>query len=333
MSDELLPDPELGADAGHQTSPPLALSDIDLQTLLPGFVLGTLAPNEMLAVEVYLQDHPEWQARSVALAETITSLAHAAPRAPLPAQGREQLLQRARADTPLLETRRAVQPTGRLRPLAAAAPPPSPPVRGMRPIPAVQPQSERARLGWFGIFWRAVGVTGALAAIALLAAIGWRLQQTVSQLTAQMQTLQTELAQVQQVNNQLQQESLTRQTQLEQQINHWGIIAAADQVISLAGQAEMPNAQGKFYRRGNAAVLVLSGLPQLADGETYQLWLLPTLDHSIPSEVFLATNNEAELLSVALDPAISDLVGVGVSIEPAGGSQTPTTVVLLGSAP
>ncbi len=333
MSAEQLPAAGRGSDAERQPLPPRSISDSELQDLLPGFVLGALSADEMVAVEAYLQAHPEWHARWAALVETATSLAHAAPRAPLPDRVREQLLQRARADTPLIETRRAAQPASRLRPLAPAAPPAGSTVRGMRRIPAAQPKPESARPGWFGIFLRTVGVAGALVAIALFAVISWRLQQTVSQLTPQVQTLQADLARVQQENSQFQQESLALRAQLERQASHWGVIAAADQVIPLAGQAEVPTAQGAFYRRGNEARLLLSGLPPLAEGETYQLWLLPSLDLSIPSEVFQVTNQEAELLSVPLDPAIGDLVGVGVSIEPAGGSQTPTTVLLLGSAP
>lgn len=309
------------------------LSDIDLQTLLPGFVLDALSPDEMSEVEAYLQAHPEWYARAAALMETVTSLAHAAPRAPLPERVREQLLPRIRSDIPLIETRSPKAAASRLRPLAAAAAPTDSRVRGMRRIPAAQPKPQPAARSWFGIFWRAVGIAGALAAIALLAVISWRLQQTVAQLTPQVQALQTELTQAQQSNNELQQTASTLQTQLDQQTDQWQFIATADQIIPLAGQTGTPNARGAFYRRGNEALLLLSGLAPLAEGETYQLWLLSSLEQSIPSDLFQVTNPEFEVLAIPLDPAVGELVGIGVSIEPAGGSQTPTTVILLGSAP
>jgi anti-sigma-K factor RskA len=183
---------------------------------------------------------------------------------------------------------------------------------------------------WFSFFLRSLATTGAIAAIAFLAVISWQLRNQVSQLSAQLTTVQGQLAQLQTENAQLQQVNVELQQQLRNQDAQWEVIANPHQVIALASTPDAPSASGAFFLRDNEGVLILHGLPPLAEDQTYQLWILPPEGPSIPADLLAIDDTQAARLAVNIPPEQSDLVGIGVSREPAGGSQTPTTIVLLG---
>jgi anti-sigma-K factor RskA len=183
---------------------------------------------------------------------------------------------------------------------------------------------------WFSFFLRSLATTGAIAAIAFLAVISWQLRNQVNQLSAQLTTVQGQLAQLQTENAQLQQINVELQQQLQNQNAQWEVIANPHQVIALASTPDAPSASGAFFLRDNEGVLILHGLPPLAEDQTYQLWILPPEGPSIPADLLAIEDTQAARLAVNIPPEQSDFVGIGVSREPAGGSQTPTTIVLLG---
>lgn len=339
MSDDQAPE----ASEEQPTPRGRSLTEPEMQELLPGYVFGVLEADEMLAVDAYLQEHPEWQERLHSLEMTAASLAHVAPRAPLPARDKERLLERARAEQSG-EQVMAGLPVGQPRPAAptgaagrrgarlGAAPRMArsgPALRGLRPIPPVQPQPVPAGAGWFGVFWRTVAAAGAVAAILLLALLAWQLRSSVAQLAQRVSDLESQLALVQADKDRLQATNLALQQQLQEQARQLAVLTDPQQIITLAGTGEAPAANGAFFRRGNDALLILRGLPLLPPEQSYQLWLLPPAGAPLPADLISVTGPTAQTISVTIPPALSDLTGVGVSIEPAGGSQTPTTVVLL----
>ena len=75
----------------------------------------------------------------------------------------------------------------------------------------------------------------------------------------------------------------------------------------------------------NIATLIVWNMPQLQENQTYQIWLIdpqgdrtsagifrPDLGQSFTTASIMSTNN------------LSDFVGIGVTVEPAGGSDRPT---------
>jgi anti-sigma-K factor RskA len=75
----------------------------------------------------------------------------------------------------------------------------------------------------------------------------------------------------------------------------------------------------------NNAVLILRGLPSITDDQTYQIWLIapneertnagllrPQIDQPFISEAIYATQD------------LANFVGIGMTVEPAGGSDHPT---------
>lgn len=74
------------------------LSDEELQELLTGYALGALEADEMVAVDDYLQHHPELDPVVQRLADASTAFAYGVPQMAPPTRAKEQLMARVQAD-------------------------------------------------------------------------------------------------------------------------------------------------------------------------------------------------------------------------------------------
>ena len=72
------------------------------------------------------------------------------------------------------------------------------------------------------------------------------------------------------------------------------------------------------------AAIVTEDMPAPPEGKVYQLWLQTPSEDMVPAGVMPAGGSTA-----LLDGNADDAIGVGVSLEPAGGSPQPTEVVAL----
>ena len=78
-------------------------------------------------------------------------------------------------------------------------------------------------------------------------------------------------------------------------------------------------------REYNNAVLILRGLPAIPENQTYQVWLIaPNGDRT--SAGLVRPQTDIPFISQPLSSAqdLANFVGVGMTIEPAGGSDHPT---------
>lgn len=75
----------------------------------------------------------------------------------------------------------------------------------------------------------------------------------------------------------------------------------------------------------NNAVLILRGLPAIPDDQTYQVWLIAP-DGTRTSAGLLRPQPDLPFVSAPLSSTqdLVNFVGVGMTIEPAGGSDSPT---------
>ena len=75
----------------------------------------------------------------------------------------------------------------------------------------------------------------------------------------------------------------------------------------------------------NTAVLVVQNLPALEAGKTYQVWLIDAKGDRTSGGLFVPTEQQ-EYTTAAIQAAvpIGKFVGVGVTVEPWGGSDQPT---------
>jgi anti-sigma-K factor RskA len=75
----------------------------------------------------------------------------------------------------------------------------------------------------------------------------------------------------------------------------------------------------------NTVALVMWHLPQLSEDKTYQAWLIEPDGHRVSAGVFRPHENTSYTTQpVYTKQDLANFVGVGVTVEPAGGSDQPT---------
>ena len=73
------------------------------------------------------------------------------------------------------------------------------------------------------------------------------------------------------------------------------------------------------------AVLILQDLPALTADLVYQMWLIEPNGGRVSAGLFLPENGQAYTTQIISSPEmLSDFSGIGVTVEPAGGSEQPT---------
>jgi anti-sigma-K factor RskA len=110
---------------------------------------------------------------------------------------------------------------------------------------------------------------------------------------------------------------------VRQQSDRLADILAAPDARTVTGTAEGgAKATVVVSRTENSAVFLASGLPELPSGKTYQLWFD---DGGTMRPAGLVRHDGASVMQGAVD----DAQGMGVTVEPAGGSPQPTTTPLM----
>ena len=97
-------------------------------------------------------------------------------------------------------------------------------------------------------------------------------------------------------------------------------------VILLGGQAIAPTAKAKIYWNKTSQIVFVdaAGLPDPPAGMEYQIWslkLTPTLVPTSLGTLAEFKTNDSKIFAVASTAAAE---GFGITLEPTGGSPTPT---------
>jgi anti-sigma-K factor RskA len=97
-------------------------------------------------------------------------------------------------------------------------------------------------------------------------------------------------------------------------------------VIALGGQAAAPKAFAKIYWNKETEVVYVdaSGLPEPPEGKVYQIWSLKLLPQLTPTSIGLLDkfgDNTTKMFAVN---STGDAEAFGITLEPAGGSKSPT---------
>lgn len=102
---------------------------------------------------------------------------------------------------------------------------------------------------------------------------------------------------------------------------------------ALPVQAEVDNVAGSMLmdRDKRVAVLVLWNLPQVETGQTYQIWLIDAAGQRTSGGLFTPADERGYTTAILRSPRpLGEFVGVGVTVEPEGGSPGPTGARVLG---
>lgn len=307
---------------------------------LAAYALGALDPEDSQRVEALLADSPAHREELRRLREVVALLPYAAPAAEPPARLRERLLAR-------VEASRAGQP---------AHPAPGQPGHVTTPGQARPARRPTAR-------WLVPGLVTALAVLLLalgsltlsLGATVARLERANSALGATVASLDQSLGVTRAHQERLAAQLAESQRQIGQaeariaagelQLAQMSARAAQDEYViafvsapgvatrQLAPADAVALARGEMYMYpGKAgAVVLFSGLPPLQPGQVYQLWLADSASQ-IAGGTFQVDAMGLAHLVVEAPREVNAFSEVMVTIEPSGGSPTPSSqVVLAGS--
>jgi anti-sigma-K factor RskA len=263
--------------------------DPRMEELLPFYVLDALSQEEKEQVEAYLAEHPEARAQVQELQSGASALPFAVAPVEPPQHVKEALMARVQADARLMENS---------------------PARTASPARR-SPQPARRAINFENIF-RVLSLGAAAVAVVwafVLNAQVRQLQDRVSSLTDQ----------------------ITEQSDAINALYQYLPPAQPSDVItvSLKSTEAQPRTLGQLIADPNdtSAVVLISGLPPLEPGKTYQVWLI---GNAPVSAGFLTVDeNGQSVLIVTSEEAIGSFNAVGISIEPEGGSPEPTEVVVL----
>lgn len=194
--------------------------------------------------------------------------------------------------------------------LALALPPVPPPPRLRARLAAKTAPRERRRRRW-RLSWPQVWQASMLAALLLLGVLNLsllrrtdHLLRTSEQLASQNQTYQAALA----------------------------LLTYPDTRVVVLQNG---TAYGTLlYQPGEPiAVLNVEGLPEPPPGMAYQLWLIQPDETRISGGVFVPTTSDGfTVIPVHAPQPLDRFVGVGITLEPAGGSPGPTGPRVLGGS-
>jgi anti-sigma-K factor RskA len=159
---------------------------------------------------------------------------------------------------------------------------------------------------------------GWAAAILLLVGIGYQYNQ-LDQTNTQVVNTEIEKAKLEKEFNALKLKNTTNETSLAV------VRDTKNTVVSLGGQAVAPESFAKVYWNQETKVVYIdaAGLPEPPKGMVYQVWALK-LSPLTPTSIGLLENfdgNDQKLFAVN---NANEAEAFGITLEPAGGSLTPT---------
>jgi anti-sigma-K factor RskA len=101
---------------------------------------------------------------------------------------------------------------------------------------------------------------------------------------------------------------------------------ANNTVIPLAGQAVSPKSFAKIYWNKTTEVVYVdaTGLPEPPEGMVYQIWSLKLLPQLTPTSIGLLTEFSSNNGKIFAVEKTGDAEAFGITLEPAGGSKSPT---------
>lgn len=284
------------------------------EELFPFYVLDALTEEERQEVDAYVAGNREARNRLAEMALAAADLSAAAPPiAPSPAV-KAGLMARIEAES------RAAAPYA--------------PVASPRPAPRAEPAPAAPRRSWWNVFSPALAGVAALVMVVSAVAM-WRYARQVDQLQSQLavleetsQALQSQLGALEGENQTLRRE-LSAREELLAQFEQPGAVTVA--IGDITGRNPDAVAALTILPAENSGTLRVANLPPLEAGTVYQAWLIAgETPHS--AGTFTVDEAGAAILSVAgdLPPQID---AVGISLEPEGGSATPTpgNILLLGA--
>ena len=270
------------------------------------YALGALTEQDRAAFDAHLEVSRASVDRVMAVLPVAHRLAYAVPSRVLPPELRGRTLQAV---------------TGTAPPAGAAAPARPPKIPAVRPAAGAAPGGGRR---WPLVLALVVAVTAAVA-------LGGFAQQQANY----ARSLQENLDEANRRATMAELDTATARREAAEAAQRAAVLASPDaQEIVLGNQATAPDALARvFWSATEGVVFTASGMPPLAPGRSYHLWLVPDATPVSGGELPLDQIGRIAAL-VTLPEEVTGPVPMAVTVEPIGGVETPTgTVYLLGRPP
>jgi anti-sigma factor RsiW len=268
----------------------------ELRESLPAFALGALDADERQAVAAHVATCDACTAELAELERVVMGIGLDAPPVTPPSDLRARVLQRVARE--------------QQRPVTGRAPAPfTPPQRHDRPAPS----GSMMRLALAASIL--VAVAASFYAFALRTEIR-ALRETVNASTAEATSLRAEV--------------ITLRKNAVEVTRVINVLKAPDMLsVSLKGQDTMPDAAGRaFWSRTAGLMFTADRLPALPAGRVYQLWTI-TGTAATGAGTFTPDAQGAASVSGLVPAGAPKPDAFGVTIEPAGGSATPTMPIVM----
>ncbi len=139
-------------------------------------------------------------------------------------------------------------------------------------------------------------------------------------------TIEKQVVTLEQDNSKLQEVIVSSKIEAKQVQDAMAIIRdASNTVVALAGQTVDPKAYAKVYwnKTKQTVYVDAAGLPEPPEGMVYQVWALK-LNPLTPTSIGLLANFTADTEKIFEVSKTNDAEAFGITLEPAGGSLTPT---------
>lgn len=312
----------------------------DLEEKLPLYALEALEEAEMKELDAYLQQVPEAAAELKKLQDAADLLPYAAPLRSPPTAIKSAVLNYAQTNPRTIAKKADAKAS----------------LKPQRPQAAASDIHFLDKLrGWWRSFQS--GPTMPLALALSLLAIGIisnrllstqgdlaranlvaerlsndvaALTEDLDQLALEKDTLETTVANLEAENGQLVTANRSLLTRLES--NEQLIAYAADansQRLTLPGTDAQPGASGGLFIRPDTGelLLVISELEPLSEEQIYQLWLID--DQPMSAGLIEITPEGTGIFEIDVALGAIEFSAVGVSVEPAGGSELPTGDIVM----
>jgi anti-sigma-K factor RskA len=160
---------------------------------------------------------------------------------------------------------------------------------------------------------------GWAAAVTLLVGIGYQY--------TQLSETQNQVANVEKEKTNLQDTLVNLKLKNEQTLTALTVVRdVKNTVINLGGQAVSPKSYAKIYWNKETEVVYVdaTGLPEPPKGMEYQIWSLKLLPQLTPTSIGLLSDFSANKAKIFAVEKTGDAEAFGITLEPVGGSKTPT---------
>lgn len=282
------------------------LTDCDaLTALIPAYVIGAADPEETRFVERYLQDCPEAVAELRAYTDIQDAMLLATPVIEPPAALAAELRHRIDADQTAPDPHRSQpsQPAQRPQPHPADTVPVPP--MPTTTLPSLMPRTTApSRRSW---------LTAAVAAVLMLLFVSnlfWMAQ-----------------------NTRMMQEMQAAQRMRIERNSAIAALSAGDARMTPLHDPTHGSMSGTMIwsSQKQMAMISVANLPKTTSDQEYQLWFM-TGDEEISMGTFRVQDDGMGMMIFDLSQPVENFNAFGVTLEPVGGSTTPTTSpVLMGT--